>query len=41
MNFEQSETTRYRQPDDRQLYHTPPCLSSLAIEISLIEEYTP
>ena len=39
MNYEQSETTRYRQLDDQQLYHTPYCLSLLAIEISLIEEY--
>jgi hypothetical protein len=39
MNYEPFETTRYRQPDDRQLCHIPSCPSLLAIEISLIEEY--
>jgi hypothetical protein len=39
MSCEPFETTRYRQPDDRQLYHIPSYPSFLAIEISLIEEY--
>jgi len=41
MNYKPSEMTRYQQLDDQQPCHTPSYLSSLEIEISLIEEYMP